>query len=119
MQPGGGREVTKEKAEMFCAEFGMEHLETSAKSGANVLRAFERLITIVHEKNLAARGGGGAGAGGGAGGGGPGGGGSRGGGPGKGGDPDGGGGGTLKLDEGNVRGEGTSSAAEGSGSCGC
>ncbi|EJK75494.1 hypothetical protein THAOC_02783 [Thalassiosira oceanica] len=40
------REVTKEKAEMFCNEHGMEHLETSAKSGANVLKAFERLITI-------------------------------------------------------------------------
>jgi len=96
------REVTREKAEMFCAEFGMEHLETSAKSGVNVLKSFERLITIVHEKNLAARGGGGSG-----------------GGRGSGGKGDSGGANTLKLDEGNVRGEGTSSAADGSGSCGC
>jgi len=103
-----GREVTREKAEMFCAEFGMEHLETSAKSGANVLKSFERLITIVHEKNLAARGGGGNKGGGG--------------GSNRGGNNDGAGssgGNTLKLDEGNVRGEGTSAAADGSGSCGC
>ena len=63
-----GREVSRDRAEAFCAEYGMEHLETSAKSGANVLRAFERLITIVHERNLAVRGGGGGGAGGGGGG---------------------------------------------------
>ncbi len=99
------REVTREKAEMFCAEFGMEHLETSAKSGENVLKAFERLITIVHERSLSAgKGKGGikgiggsdsaaAGAGGGASG--------------------------FKLDEGNARGDGAASVAEGNGSCGC
>ena len=93
------REVTKEKADMFCSEYGMEHLETSAKSGANVLKAFERLITIVHEKNLAARSGGG----------------GAGGGSGMGGKNDN----AVKLDEGNVRGEGSSAAADGSSSCGC
>jgi len=92
----GSREVTKEKAEMFCAEFGMEHLETSAKSGENVLKAFERLITIVHEKSLTA-------------------------GRGKTGikGMDGAATGGLKLDEGNVRADGASVAAENSGSCGC
>ena len=93
------REVTKEKADMFCSEYGMEHLETSAKSGVNVLKAFERLITIVHEKNLAARSGGG----------------GAGGGSGMGGKNDN----AVKLDEGNVRGEGSSAAADGSSSCGC
>ncbi len=99
----GSREVTREKAEMFCAEFGMEHLETSAKSGENVLKAFERLITIVHERSLAA---------------------SR----GKSGikginSSDNGMNGSVnsqggfKLDEGNVRGEGASAAD--SNSCGC
>ena len=66
----------------------------------NVLKSFERLITIVHEKNLAARGGGAAGGAKGAG-------------------TSAGGGNTLKLDEGNVRGEGASAAADSSGSCGC
>jgi len=47
------REVPREKAEKFCEEFGMELLETSAKSGANVLQAFEKLIGIVHDKALA------------------------------------------------------------------
>ena len=32
----------------------MEMLETSAKSGANVLQAFEKLIGIVHDRALAA-----------------------------------------------------------------
>ncbi|KAL3823515.1 hypothetical protein ACHAXA_010837 [Cyclostephanos tholiformis] len=88
-----GREVSRDRAEAFCAEYGMEHLETSAKSGANVLRAFERLITIVHERNMSGgrEGGGGS---------------RRRGGRGRGGYDDGRGGGgkTLKLDEGNVRG---------------
>lgn len=48
------REVTKEKAEEFCKEYGMEMLETSAKSGENVLQAFEKLIGIVHDRALAA-----------------------------------------------------------------
>ena len=47
------REVTREKAEQFCIEHGMEMLETSAKSGDNVLKAFEKLIGIVHERALA------------------------------------------------------------------
>lgn len=48
------REVSKEKAQQFCQEFGMEMLETSAKSGENVLQAFEKLIAIVHDRALAA-----------------------------------------------------------------
>ena len=48
------REVSREKAEQFCNEFGMEMLETSAKSGQNVLQAFEKLIGIVHNRALAA-----------------------------------------------------------------
>lgn len=47
------REVPQEKAEQFCIEHGMEMLETSAKSGDNVLKAFEKLIGIVHERALA------------------------------------------------------------------
>lgn len=46
------REVPREKAEQFCQEFGMELLETSAKSGENVLSAFEKLIGIVHDRAL-------------------------------------------------------------------
>ena len=37
------REVTTDKAISFCQEYGMEFLETSAKSGTNVLPAFEKL----------------------------------------------------------------------------
>ena len=48
------REVTKEKAQQFCQQYGMELLETSAKSGENVLQAFEKLIGIVHDRALAA-----------------------------------------------------------------
>jgi len=48
------REVSREKAEQFCREYGMEMLETSAKSGENVLKAFEKLIGIVHNKALEA-----------------------------------------------------------------
>jgi len=48
------REVPREKAEQFCLEYGMEMLETSAKSGDNVLQAFEKLIGIVHNKALEA-----------------------------------------------------------------
>jgi small GTP-binding protein len=46
------REVTADKAISFCQEYGMEFLETSAKSGTNVLPAFEKLIGIVHESAL-------------------------------------------------------------------
>lgn len=74
------REVSKEKAQQFCQEYGMEMLETSAKSGENVLKAFEKLIGIVHDRALAAnknragiKGMSGGGAGGPGGGGGPGG----------------------------------------------
>lgn len=88
-------EVTKEKANVFCAEYGMELLETSAKSGVNVLQAFERLITIVHERNLAARSGGKQSV-----------------------TSANGGSGTVKLDEGNVRSD-NASVAEGNASCGC
>ena len=48
------REVTKDKAELFCQEYGMELLETSAKSGDNVLASFEKLIGMVHDKALKA-----------------------------------------------------------------
>jgi len=48
------REVTRDRAEKFCQEYGMEMLETSAKSGDNVLKAFEKLIGIVHDRALAA-----------------------------------------------------------------
>jgi small GTP-binding protein len=48
------REVSVEKAQQFCQQYGMEMLETSAKSGANVLQAFEKLICIVHDRALAA-----------------------------------------------------------------
>mmetsp|Transcript_44645 Transcript_44645/g.87548 ORF Transcript_44645/g.87548 Transcript_44645/m.87548 type:complete len:233 (+) Transcript_44645:397-1095(+) len=47
------REVPREKAERFCADFDMDLLETSAKTGENVLRAFEALIGIVHGTALA------------------------------------------------------------------
>lgn len=48
------REVSKEKAKEFCEIYGMEMLETSAKSGENVLQSFEKLIGIVHDKALEA-----------------------------------------------------------------
>jgi small GTP-binding protein len=48
------REVTREKVEQFCQEYGMEFLETSAKSGENVLQTFEKLLAIVHDRALAA-----------------------------------------------------------------
>jgi len=44
------REVSSEKAKAFCQEYGMDWLETSAKSGENVLQAFEKLIGIVHDR---------------------------------------------------------------------
>lgn len=100
------REVPKEKAEQFCKEFGMDHLETSAKSGENVLKSFEKLITIVHERSLAASK-------------------SKGGIKGMnsnsgGGAPAQSGGGGFTLDEKNTRSEGASVAAENSASsCGC
>ena len=49
---GASREVSKETAQKFCQEFGMEMLETSAKSGDNVLQAFEKLVSIVHDRAL-------------------------------------------------------------------
>jgi len=48
------REVSTERAEQFCRDYGMDMLETSAKSGENVLKAFEKLIGIVHNKALEA-----------------------------------------------------------------
>jgi len=51
----GSREVSQEKASAFCQEYGMEFLETSAKSGDNVLKAFEKLIGIVHDRALNAQ----------------------------------------------------------------
>jgi small GTP-binding protein len=50
----GSREVSREKAQQFCQEYGMEMLETSAKSGENVLKSFEQLIGVVHDRALAA-----------------------------------------------------------------
>jgi len=49
------REVPLEKAQQFCAEHGMEMLETSAKNGENVLQVFEKLIGIVHSRALEAQ----------------------------------------------------------------
>jgi small GTP-binding protein len=49
------REVPLEKAQQFCQEYGMEMLETSAKSGQNVLASFEKLIAVVHDRALAAQ----------------------------------------------------------------
>jgi small GTP-binding protein len=116
------REVTRNRAHEFCTKYNMEYLETSAKNGNNVLQSFERLITIVHEKNLAVRGSGSSGNSGGGGklgsssgnmmGGGSGSGGGRGGGYDN---TDHNGSGTLKLDEGNVRGDGDNASS----SCGC
>ena len=51
-ESASSREVTAEKAMSFCQEYGMEFLETSAKSGNNVLTAFEKLIGIVHDRAL-------------------------------------------------------------------
>lgn len=48
------REVSRDKALQFCQQYGMELLETSAKSGTNVLQAFEKLIEIVHDRALTA-----------------------------------------------------------------
>jgi len=48
------REVSTERAAQFCRDYGMDMLETSAKSGENVLKAFEKLIGIVHNKALEA-----------------------------------------------------------------
>lgn len=48
------REVSEAQARQFCQEYGMEFLETSAKSGQNVLSSFEKLIGIVHERALKA-----------------------------------------------------------------
>lgn len=46
------REVNKEAIQQFCQNYNMEHLETSALSGQNVLQAFEKLIGIVHDRAL-------------------------------------------------------------------
>ena len=48
------REVTPEQAQAFAEQHGMECLETSAKSGQNVLAAFEKLVGLVHDRALAA-----------------------------------------------------------------
>merc|ERR1712238_166944 len=40
------REVSREKAEQFCIEYGMNMLETSAKSGENVLKGLLELYII-------------------------------------------------------------------------
>jgi Ras-related protein Rab-10 len=48
------REVSRERAQQFCQEYGMELLEASAKSGENVLKSFEKLIEIVHDRALIA-----------------------------------------------------------------
>ena len=115
------REVSRDRALEFCARHDMEYLETSAKNGNNVLKSFERLITIVHEKNIAVRGGGGGSSGGGGKLGGANNNNNMGGSSGRKGGYDntdnnnGGGGGTLKLDEGNVRGDGDNASS----SCGC
>lgn len=48
------REVSHDKALQFCQEYGMEMIETSAKTGDNVLEAFQKLVSTVHEQALAA-----------------------------------------------------------------
>ena len=107
------REVTLERAMAFCKEYGMEHIETSAKSGSNVLEAFEKLVSAVHERGIA---GGGGNTNNNSGGGGRGGTGGR-----DDGNAAGGGGGALRLDGANARGgPGAASAnAAASSSCGC
>lgn len=107
------REVSTERAMAFCKEYGMEYIETSAKSGSNVLEAFEKLVSAVHERGMAGgNSGGGAGGRGGGGGGGAG-----------GGREDGAsGGGALKLDSANARGgpgAASANAAASNNACGC
>mmetsp|Transcript_15572 Transcript_15572/g.22773 ORF Transcript_15572/g.22773 Transcript_15572/m.22773 type:complete len:193 (+) Transcript_15572:84-662(+) len=46
------REGPREKAEHLCIEFGMEMVETSAKSGENVLKAFEKMVACQHVQNV-------------------------------------------------------------------
>jgi small GTP-binding protein len=109
------REVSTERAMAFCKEYGMEYIETSAKSGSNVLEAFEKLVSAVHERGMAGNSGGGGGSGGagGRGGGGAGGSGGR---------EDGASGGALKLDSANARGgpgAASANAAASNNSCGC
>jgi small GTP-binding protein len=48
------REVSTEMARAFCQQYGMEMLETSAMNGQNVLKAFEKLISVVHSNALEA-----------------------------------------------------------------
>jgi len=49
------REVSLDRVKEFCQEHGLQHLETSAKSGENVLQAFETLVGFVHDKALQAQ----------------------------------------------------------------
>jgi len=51
------REVPRATAEAFCTQYGLEMLETSAKlvgEAGNVPQSFRKLISIVHERALAA-----------------------------------------------------------------
>lgn len=48
------REVTRAMAKAFCQQHGIEMLETSAMNGDNVLKAFEKLIGVVHTNALEA-----------------------------------------------------------------
>lgn len=105
------REVSVERAMAFCKEYGMEHIETSAKSGSNVLEAFEKLVSSVHERGMAGNNTNSSGGGRGGGSGGSGGAGGR---------EDGSG--ALRLDSANAKGgPGAASAntAAASNSCGC
>jgi len=46
------REVSREKAQLFCNEYDMELVETSALNGENVLKAFEKIIVRIHNNLL-------------------------------------------------------------------
>eukprot|EP00957_Ditylum_brightwellii_P083358 6337583-Ditylum_brightwellii.AAC.1 len=45
------QEVPIEKAEYLCIEFGMEMVKTLAKSGENVLKAFEKMAACQHRED--------------------------------------------------------------------
>jgi len=56
------REVSTEDANSFAAERGLLYVETSAKSGHNVGRAFQTIVEYVHRKQKSNLDGGGSGA---------------------------------------------------------
>jgi len=46
------RKISREKAQLFCDEYDMEMVETSAKNGENVVKAFEKVIVRLHDSAL-------------------------------------------------------------------